>query len=79
MPIGGKFDDFLRNTGIFETTSAAATKKVLALQIEEEMQAQHLTKTTMAQRIHTNRATLNHLLDDNYKNLSARSLNPNEV
>ena len=44
MPIGSKFDDFLKDVGIFETTSAAAIKKVLALQIEEEMQVQHLTK-----------------------------------
>lgn len=47
MPIGSKFDDFLKDEGIFETTTAAAIKKVLALQIEEEMQAQRLTKTAM--------------------------------
>jgi antitoxin HicB len=39
-------------------------KKVLAFQIEAEMQAQRLTKTAMAQRMHTRRAALNRLLDD---------------
>jgi hypothetical protein len=44
MPIGSKFDDFLKEEGIFETTTAAAIKKVLALQIEEEMQRKNSPK-----------------------------------
>jgi antitoxin HicB len=64
MPIGSNFDDFLKEEGIFETTTAGALKKVLAVQIEEEMHAQKLTKTAMAQRMHTSRAALNRLLDD---------------
>jgi predicted XRE-type DNA-binding protein len=74
MPIGSKFDNFLKDVGIFETTSAAAIKKVLALQIEEEMQAQHLTKTATAQRIHTSRAALNRLLDDKDTSLTLTTL-----
>ena len=65
MPIGSKFDDFLKEEGIFEITTAVAIKKVLAFQIEEEMQAQRPTKTAMAERIHnTSHAALNRLLDD---------------
>ncbi len=74
MPIGSKFDDFLKEEGIFETTTAAAIKKVLALQIEEEMQAQRLTKTAMAQCMHTGRAALNRLLDDKDTNLTLTTL-----
>ena len=74
MPIGSKFDDFLKEEDIFETTTAAAIKKVLALQIEEEMQAQHLTKTAMAQRMHTSRAALNRLLDDKDTSLTLTTL-----
>ena len=79
MPVEGKFDDFLKDLGIFETTSVAAIKKVLALQIEEKVQAQHLTKTAMAQRMHTNRIVVIHLLDDKDTSLSALLLNPTEV
>jgi hypothetical protein len=64
MPLGTNFDDFLQEEGAFETTTAAAVKKLLAWQIEEEMKAQHLTKTSMAKRMHTSRAALNRLLDD---------------
>ncbi len=74
MPIGSKFDDFLKDEGIFEMTTAAAIKKVLALQIEQEMQTQRLTKTAMAQRMHTSRAALNRLRDDKGTSLTLTTL-----
>ena len=37
MPIGSNFDDFLKEEGLHEQSTAAALKKVLALQIEEGM------------------------------------------
>ena len=74
MPIGNKFDDFLKEEGIFETTTVAAIKKVLAFQIEEKMQAQRLTKTAMAQRMHNSRAALNRLLNDNDTSLTLTTL-----
>lgn len=74
MPIGSNFDDFLKEEGIFEITSAAAIKKVLALQIEEEMRAQNFTKTAMAKRMHTSRASLNRLLDETDTSLTLTTL-----
>ena len=74
MPIGSKFDDLLKEEGIFETTTAVAIKKVLAFQIEEEMQAQRLTKTAMAQRMHASRAAQNRLLDDKDTSLTLTTL-----
>ena len=56
MPIGRNFDDFLKEEGINEQSTAAAMKKVLALQIEEGMREQQLTKTAMAKRMNTSRA-----------------------
>lgn len=74
MPKGSKFDDYLKEEGIYESCTAAALKKMLALQIEEEMKAQHLTKTAMAQRMHTSRAALNRLLDDTDTSLTLTTL-----
>lgn len=74
MPTGSKFDDYLKEEGLYESCTAAALKKVLALQIEEEMKAQHLTKTAMAQRMHTSRAALNRLLDDTDTSLTLTTL-----
>ncbi len=64
MPIGSNFDDFLKDEGNYKVVTASAMKKVLVLQIEESMKAQQLTKTAMAERMHTSRVTLNRLLDD---------------
>ena len=74
MPIGSNFDDFLKEEGLYEQTTAAALKKVLALQIEEGMKAQQLTKTEMAKRMHTSRAALNRLLDDSDTSLTLTTL-----
>ena len=74
MPIGSKFDDFLKEEGTFETTTTAAIEKALTFQIEEEMQAPRLTKTAMAQRMHTSRAALNCLLDDKDTSLTLTTL-----
>ena len=73
-PIGSNFDDFLKEEGLYEQTTAAALKKVLALQIEEGMKTQQLTKTAMAKRMHTSRAALNRLLDDSDTSLTLTTL-----
>jgi antitoxin HicB len=74
MPIGSNFDDFLAEEGILEAATAAAIKKVLALQIENEMRSQRLTKTAMAQRMRTSRAALNRLLDETDTSLTLTTL-----
>ena len=74
MPIGSNLDDFLKEEGIYEQSSAAAMKKVLAWQIEEGMREQQLTKTAMAKRMHTSRAALNRLLDDRDTSLTLTTL-----
>ena len=74
MPIGSDFDDFLKEEGIYVLSTAAALKKVLAMQIEAEMKTQQLTKTSMAERMHTSRAALNRLLDDSDTSLTLTTL-----
>lgn len=61
--IGSNFDDFLREEGILAEVEAAALKRVLAFQIQQEMERHQLTKTAMAVKMQTSRAALNRLLD----------------
>ncbi len=61
--IGSSFDDWLREEGIYEQTTAVAIKRVLARQISQEMEDQKLTKSDMARRMNTSRAALDRLLD----------------
>jgi DNA-binding Xre family transcriptional regulator len=63
MPIGSKFDDFLKAEGIYEGTTARALKRVIAWQIAEAMKAEGMTKTELARRMKTSRAVLDRLLD----------------
>ena len=52
--------------GMLEEVTAVAVKRVIALQIEQEMLAQKMTKTAIAKKMRTSRASLNRLLDENY-------------
>jgi DNA-binding Xre family transcriptional regulator len=61
--IGSSFDDWLREEGIYEETSAVAIKRVLARQISQEMIDRKLSKSDMARRMQTSRAALDRLLD----------------
>ncbi|MXN79835.1 Fis family transcriptional regulator [Burkholderia sp. 4701] len=72
--IGSDFDDFLAEEGILEEATATAIKRVIAWQIEQEMKAQHITKTAMAARMKTSRAALNRLLDETDTSLTLTTL-----
>lgn len=72
--IGSNFDDFLADEAILEETTAVAIKRVVAWQIAQEMKAQHLTKTALADRMHTSRAALNRLLDETDTSLTLTTL-----
>ena len=72
--IGSNFDDFLQEESLLESSTAVALKRVIAWQIDQEMKAQKLTKTELAKRIHTSRAALNRLLDENDASLTLTTL-----
>lgn len=73
-PLGSSFDDFLREENIYEDSTIAATKKVLAMQITGEMEKQKISKTNMAQRMHTSRSALNRLLDPDCESVTLQTL-----
>ena len=72
--IGSSLDDFLQEAGLLEHATAIAVKRVIAWQIEEEMKSQMLTKTALAARMHTSRASLNRLLDETDTSLTLTTL-----
>jgi len=61
--IGEDFDDFLRDEGIYAEVTATAIKRALALQIEQAMAAQHISKSEMARRMKTSTAQLGRVLN----------------
>ncbi len=61
--LGSNFDDFLEKEGLRAEAEAAAIKRVIAFQIEQEMKQANLSKTAMAEKMHTSRTSLDRLLD----------------
>jgi len=61
--IGSSFDDFLREEEIYEEVTAVAVKRVLARQLLDQMERQSVTKSAMAKKMQTSRASLDRLLD----------------
>ena len=72
--IGSNFEDFLQEEGLLEETTAVATKRVLSWQIANAMKDQKLSKTAMAHKMQTNRASLNRLLDGEDSSLTLLTL-----
>ena len=62
-PHGRTLDEVLIEENVFEQVVFAATKKVIAAQLAKAMEDQKITKTEMARRMHTSRASLNRLMD----------------
>ncbi len=61
--IGSTFESWLDEKGIREEVTAAAVKSVIADQIAAAMKDRGLTKSRMAELMHTSRAQLDRLLD----------------
>jgi hypothetical protein len=72
--IGSSFDDFLEEEAILDEATAVAVKRVIAWQISQEMHSLKLTKTMMAKKMHTSRASLNRLLDETDTSLTLTTL-----
>ncbi len=62
---GSNFDEFLENEGILEEVSAKAHKRLLALQLADIMRKNRMTKTCLAEKLHTRRSQLDRILDPN--------------
>jgi DNA-binding Xre family transcriptional regulator len=61
--IGSSFDDLLREEGILEEVSSAATVKVLAMQLQIELDRQGISKAELARRMGTSRSQVDRLLN----------------
>jgi hypothetical protein len=72
--IGSDFDEFLEEEGLREEVTAAAIKRVIAWQLAQAMRSKHITKTEMAARMHTSRAVVNRLLDEDDTSVTLATL-----
>ena len=72
--IGAGLDSFLDDEGIREQVEDIAIKRVVAFQIQAEMEKKKLTKTELAKKMHTSRSALNRLLDPEDEAITFKTL-----
>jgi antitoxin HicB len=72
--IGGEFDDFLAEEGILNQVSAEAAKRVIAWQLQQAMEIQHISKAELARSLNTSRGAVDRFLDPDNTALTLKSL-----
>ena len=71
---GSNFRSFLKETGQLEEVETLALKKAVALQMKKILSAQELTKTDLAKRMHTSRASVDRLLNEENPSVTLATL-----
>ena len=72
--MGSNFDDFLAEEGLLAKVEATAIKRVIAYQIEQELNQKGLTKTEMAKKMKTSRSSLDRLLDPENASINLQTI-----
>jgi len=63
---GQNFDDFMIEQGLYGEAKELAAKKLIVLELKQEMEAQKLSKSRIAEKMHTSRVAIDNILDPNY-------------
>ncbi len=72
--IGGLFDDFLEEEGIFHEVEAVAIKKYFAALIVKKMEDDNISKSRMAELMDTSRSAVNRLLDPYNNSITLKTM-----
>jgi len=72
--IGSDFDSFLEEQGVLQETERVAVKRVLAIRLSQLMEEQQLSKSEMARRMETSRASLDRLLDPENESVTLQTM-----
>lgn len=71
---GSTLDNFLESEGVLGEFQAQAIKEVIAWQLAEAMRERKMSKTRLAQLLHTSRSQVNRVLDPNDGNVTIETL-----
>ena len=72
--IGSCLDDLLEADGTLQEVQEVVAKRVLAERIKQEMSAQKVSKSAMANQMGTSRASLDRLLDTNNTSVNLKTI-----
>lgn len=71
---GSDFSDFLAEEGLMPEVEVLALKRLVALQLQQILEQDHVTKTQLATRMKTSRAALDRILDPANPSLTVATL-----
>jgi antitoxin HicB len=72
--VGSSFDDFLDEENLLLEANEIAIKRVIAWQLQQEIESKHMTKTDVAKAMGTSRAAVDRLLDPNNTSVTLNTL-----
>ena len=72
--IGSALDELLDEDDLLTTANEIAIKRVIAWQLQQEIEAKHMTKTAVAKAMGTSRAAVDRLLDPENTSVTLNTL-----
>jgi antitoxin HicB len=72
--LGSSLDDFLEEEGLLLEAEAIAHKRVISLQLKQIMEQQSITKSEMAKKMKTSRASIDRLLDSDNTSITLHTI-----
>jgi antitoxin HicB len=72
--IGSSFDDFLDEENLLAEANEIAIKRVIAWQLQQEIESKQMTKTGLAKAMGTSRAAVDRLLDPDNTSVTLNTL-----
>jgi predicted XRE-type DNA-binding protein len=64
--LGQNFDDFMVEQGLYDEAKELAAKKLIVLELKQEMETQKLSKSKVAEKMHTSRVAIDNILNPGY-------------
>jgi hypothetical protein len=64
--MGQNFDDFMIEQGLYDEAKELAAKKLIAFELQQEMNAQKLSKSIVAKKMNTSRVAIDNILNPSY-------------
>jgi antitoxin HicB len=72
--VGSSFDDFLEEENLLTEANEIAIKRVIAWQLQQEIESKRMTKTSVAEAMGTSRAAVDRLLDPTNTSVTLHTL-----
>ena len=64
--MGQNFDDFMVEQGLYDKAKELAAKKLIVLELKQEMETQKISKSKIAKKMHTSRVAVDNILNPEY-------------